>query len=116
MSRSCSVLSPMAPGTSFTETKSIASPLPVNADPRRKLGRFAQRFTQGWMRMDVGADFPRRRFHEPRQRGLLDQLRGVVPDDVRTQQVAAVRVEDDLGEPVRLVLDNGHGVVAEVES
>src|SRR2546428_2891384 len=103
----------MAPGISLTDTTSIASRLPVDADPGRKLGCFAQRFAQRWVRMDVGTELPGGGLQEAGQSCLRDQLRGVLPDDMDPKQIAGRPVVDDLGEAVRLVLDQRHGVVLE---
>src|SRR6266545_272394 len=113
MSRSWSPLNPAAPAISFTETKIIASLLPVDADSGGELRRLAQGLAQRRVWVDVRSHLPSRGLDEAGQRGLRYQLARVVSDYVGAQKVAGIDVVDDLRKALCFVLNKGHSVVAE---
>src|SRR6266508_231122 len=113
MSSSWSPLNPAAPAISFTETKIIASLLPVDADSGGELRRLAQGLAQRRVWVDVRSNLPRRGLDEAGQRGLGYQLARVVSDYVGAQKVAGIDVVDDLRKALCFVLNESHCVIAE---
>src|SRR5438270_9741857 len=56
--------------------------------------------------MDVAAELPGVALEQLRERGLGDELRGVLAHDVRAQQPPCLRVRDHLYEAGRLAVDD----------